>query len=52
MVVPLTHAPGEAQVDFGGALVVLAGVEPKAHSMAMDLPHGKSLPRRRSELVG
>jgi len=39
MFVPLTHAPGEAQADFGEALVVIAGVEQKAHSMAFDLPH-------------
>jgi len=37
--VPLTHAPGEAQADFGEALVVMAGVECKAHYLAMDLPH-------------
>jgi hypothetical protein len=30
MFIPLTHAPGEAQVDFGEALVVIAGVEQKA----------------------
>ena len=36
---PLTHAAGEAQVDFGEALVVIAGVEQKAHYLAMDLPH-------------
>jgi hypothetical protein len=35
MFVPLTHAPGEAQVDFGEALVVIAGVEQKAHYLAM-----------------
>jgi transposase len=39
MFVPLTHAPGEAQADFGEALVVIAGVERKAHYLAMDLPH-------------
>ena len=39
MFVPLTHAPGEAQADFGEALVVMAGVEQKAHFLAMDLPH-------------
>jgi hypothetical protein len=39
MFVPLTHAPGEAQADFGEALVVMAGVECKAHILAMDLPH-------------
>ena len=39
MFVPLRHAPGEAQADFGEALVVVAGVEQKAHFLAMDLPH-------------
>ena len=39
MFIPLTHAPGEAQADFGEALVVVAGAEQKAHYMAMDLPH-------------
>jgi transposase len=37
--VPLVHPAGEAQVDFGEALVVVAGVEHKAHYLAMDLPH-------------
>jgi transposase len=39
MFVPLVHPAGEAQVDFGEALVVIAGVEQKAHYMVMDLPH-------------
>jgi transposase len=39
MFVPLSHAPGEAQADFGEAVVVIAGVEQKAHFMAFDLPH-------------
>ena len=39
MFVPLTHAPGEAQADFGEALVVLAGAEQKVHYFVMDLPH-------------
>lgn len=39
MFVPLMHPPGEAQADFGEALVVIAGVEQKAHYLAMDLPH-------------
>jgi transposase len=39
MFVPLRHAPGEAQADFGEALVVVDGVEQKAHFLAMDLPH-------------
>jgi len=38
MFVPLTHTPGEAQADFGEALVVIAGVEQKAHYFVMDLP--------------
>jgi transposase len=39
MFVPLAHPAGEAQVDFGEAMVVIAGVERKAHYLAMDLPH-------------
>src|SRR5260370_27689932 len=39
MFIPLTHAPGEAQADFGEALVVIAGVQQKAHYLVMDLPH-------------
>jgi hypothetical protein len=39
MFIPLTHAPGEAQADFGEALVVIAGIEQKAHYLAMDRPH-------------
>jgi transposase len=37
--VPLTHAPGTAQVDFGQAVAVVAGEECTAHFFAMDLPH-------------
>jgi transposase len=36
--VPLVHPPGDAQVDFGEALVVIAGVEQKAHFFCLDLP--------------
>ena len=39
MFVPLSHAPGHAQADFGEALVVIGGVEQKAHFFALDLPH-------------
>jgi transposase len=39
MFVPLAHPPGEAQADFGEALVVIAGVEQKAHFLAMDCPY-------------
>ena len=38
MFVPLAHPPGDAQADFGEALVVIGGVERKAHYLAMDLP--------------
>jgi transposase-like protein len=38
MFVALVHAPGETQADFGEALVVVAGVECKAHYFATDLP--------------
>jgi transposase len=38
MFVPLDHPPGDAQVDFGEAMVVIAGVEQKAHYLAMDMP--------------
>src|SRR3984893_13360270 len=39
MFVPLSHAPGHAQVDFGEARAVIAGEERKIHFFAMDLPH-------------
>ncbi len=39
MFVPLAHPAGEAQADFGEAVVVIAGVKQKAHFMAFDLPH-------------
>jgi transposase len=39
MFVPLAHAAGHAQADFGEAMVVIGGVEQKAHFFAMDLPH-------------
>ena len=38
MFVPLAHAPGNAQADFGEAMVVIGGVEQKAHFFALDLP--------------
>jgi len=37
--VPLVHLPGDAQVDFGEALVVVGGVEQKGHFFCMDLPY-------------
>ena len=39
MFVPLSHAPGHAQCDFGEALVIIGGVEQKAHYFILDLPH-------------
>ena len=39
MFVPLTHPPGDAQADFGEAVVVIAGVQRKAHFLVVDLPH-------------
>ena len=38
MFVPLEHPPGDAQADFGEAMVVIAGVECKAHYLVVDLP--------------
>lgn len=38
MFVPLEHPPGDAQADFGEAMVVIGGVERKAHYLAVDLP--------------
>jgi transposase len=37
--VPLSHPPGHAQADFGEAMVVIGGVERKAHFFVLDLPH-------------
>ena len=39
MFVPLSHAPGHAQCDFGEAWVIIGGVEQKAHYFVLDLPH-------------
>lgn len=38
MFVPLEHPPGDAQVDFGEAQVVMAGEERKAHYFVIDVP--------------
>ena len=35
----MSHPPGHAQCDFGEALVVIGGVERKAHCFVIDLPH-------------
>ena len=39
MFVPLVHPPGDAQADIGEALVVIDGVQRKAHYLVVDLPH-------------
>ena len=39
MFVPLSHPPGHARCDFGEALVVIGGVERRAHCFVLDLPH-------------
>ena len=39
MFVPLSHAPGHAQCDFGEAVALIAGVERKVHYFVLDLPH-------------
>ena len=38
MFVPLAHPPGHAQVDFGEAVALIAGVRQKIHFFCMDLP--------------
>ena len=35
MFVPLAHPPGHAQADFGEAVVIIGGVEQKAHFFVM-----------------
>ena len=37
--VPLAHPLGNGQADFGEAMVVIGGVERKAHFFVLDLPH-------------
>ena len=44
MFVPLSHPPGHAQCDFGEALVIIGGVEQKAHCFVLDLPHSDAGP--------
>ena len=39
MFVPLFHPPGDAQVDFGEAEVIIGGLQQTAHFFVMDLPH-------------
>ncbi len=39
MFVPLSHPPGQAQCDFGEALVVIGGAQRKVRCFVLDLPH-------------
>ena len=39
MFVPLCHPPGQSQCDFAEALVVIGGLEQRAHCFVLDLPH-------------
>lgn len=41
--VPLSHPPGEAQVDFGQAEVDLSGVRTKVHLFVMTLPFSDAI---------
>jgi transposase len=36
---PPSHEPGEAQADFGEAVIMIGRVERAAHYLAFDLPH-------------
>src|SRR5215208_7718704 len=52
--VPLVHPPGHAQVDFGEAIAVIAGVRQAIHFFCLDLPHSdagfvKAYPAERTE---
>ena len=35
--IPLTHAPGEAQVDFGEAYAIIEGLKQKVHLFVLDM---------------
>lgn len=37
--VPLCHAPGHGQADFGETQVIIGGVQQKAYFFVLDLPH-------------
>jgi len=52
--VPLSHPPGQAQVDFGEAVGVIGGVRQKIHFFCLDLPQSdacfvKAYPRETTE---
>lgn len=41
--IPLAHAPGRAQVDFGEADIYLGGVKARIHYFCLDLPHSDAI---------
>ncbi len=43
MFIPLVHPPGHAQADFGEAVVVIAGIEQKAHFFAFSIPQSDAI---------
>ena len=52
--VPLSHPPGQAQVDFGAAVGVIGGVRQEIHFFCLDLPQSdacfvKAYPRQTTE---
>src|SRR3712207_4071286 len=56
MFVPLVHPPGHAQVDFGEAVAVIAGVRQAIHLFCLDLPRSdagfvKAYPAERTEAL-
>lgn len=40
---PLSHRPGQAQVDSGATLGVIGGVECKIHFFVMSWPHSDAI---------
>ena len=57
MLVPLSHPPGHAECDFGEAVLVIGGVERKAHCFIIDLSHSdgcfiKAYPAESTEVFG
>ena len=53
-IVPLTHPPGLAQVDFGEAVGMIGDVRQKIHFQCMDMPQldacsVKAYPRQATE---
>jgi len=54
MFIPLSHAPGKAQVDFSESLAIIGGVKQTIHVFNMDIPQSdacfiKAYPRENTE---